>query len=61
MTALTERGPGIQFNKDAAALGIALAQPETALLDLPDPMPGLTPDGVKVWLHWRPLRWERHP
>ena len=27
---------------------------------LPDPMPGRLPDGTQVWLHYSPVRWERH-
>lgn len=27
----------------------------------PEPMPGRLPDGTRVWLHYRPLRWERTP
>ena len=29
--------------------------------DLPFPMPGRLADGTRVWLHYSPLRWERHP
>lgn len=28
---------------------------------LPAPMPAHLADGTRVWLHYEPLRWERHP
>lgn len=55
------RDPGSDFHKDATELGKLLAHPETTFLDLPEPMPARTEDGEQVWLHYRPLRWERHP
>lgn len=35
--------------------------PENAQVDLPEPMPARTAAGEQVWLHYWPLRWERHP
>lgn len=36
-------------------------QREAAKAFQPAPMPGRLADGTRVWLHYEPLRWERHP
>lgn len=52
-----ERGPGSQFHRDQTNNGFVLASRNA----LPDPMPGRDADGTPVWLHYRPIRWLRHP
>ena len=34
--------------------------PESELIGIPEPMPARDARGERVWLHYRPLRWERH-
>lgn len=38
-----------------------VAEQEARRAAMPDPMPGRLADGTRVWLHYEPLRWERHP
>lgn len=48
-----------RYNEAKVAIGIRINRDYR--LALPDPMPGNLPDGTPVWLHYAPLRWERHP